>query len=136
MKLTVMTSSEKNSGLPTVLAAPMIAVTRSALSGSRPSFSRKCSRLLCAFSTMMMAASTIAPMAMAMPPKDMMLEVSPSQSIGRNESRMAMGKVMIATRAERTCQRKTRQTRATTMLSSMSFSRSVSMDRLMRPLRS
>ena len=38
---------------------------------------------------------------------------------------MAMGSVMIATSAERTCQRKTRQTSATTMLSSMSFSRSV-----------
>ena len=85
---------------------------------------------------MMIAASTIAPMAMAMPPRDMMLEVSPSQSIGRKDSKMAMGSVMIATSAERTCQRKTRHTRATTMLSSMSFSRKVSMDRLMRPLRS
>ena len=38
---------------------------------------------------------------------------------------MAIGSVMIATSAERTCQRKTRQTSATTMLSSISFSRSV-----------
>ena len=32
---------------------------------------------LCAFSIMTMAASTIAPMAMAMPPRLMMLELSP-----------------------------------------------------------
>ena len=34
---------------------------------------------------MIMAASTIAPMAIAMPPSDMMFEVSPSQNIGMNE---------------------------------------------------
>ena len=76
---------------------------------------------------MMIAASTIAPMAMAIPPSDMMLEVSPNQSIGTNDRMIAIGSVMIATSAERTCQRKTRQTSATTMLSSISFSRSVSM---------
>ncbi len=40
-----------------------------------PSASQRSNRL-CAFSTMTIAASTIAPMAMAMPPSDMMLEVS------------------------------------------------------------
>ena len=79
---------------------------------------------------MMMAESTIAPMAMAMPPSDMMFEVRPKPNIGRNESRMAMGRVMIATSAERTCQRNTRHTSATTMLSSISFSRNVPMERL------
>ena len=49
---------------------------------------------------------------------------------------MAIGRVMMATSAERTCQRKTRQTSATTMLSSISFSRSVAMERLIRSLRS
>ena len=85
---------------------------------------------------MMMAESTIAPMAMAMPPSDMMFEVRPSQYIGRNDRRMAMGSVRIATSAERMCQRNTRQTSATTMLSSMSFSRNVEMERLMSWLRS
>ena len=47
-----------------------------------------------------------------------------------------MGRVMIATSAERMCHKKTRQTSATTMLSSMSFSRSVAIERLMSWLRS
>ena len=122
-----MTSSEKKSGRPTLRAAAMMTSTRSAPAGSRPCSSRKWSSCLCAFSTMMIAASTIAPMAMAIPPSDMMFEVRPSARIGMNESRIAIGSVMIATSAERTCQRKTRQTKATTMLSSMSFSRSVAM---------
>ena len=39
--------------------------------------------------------------------------------------RIATGSVKIATSAERTCSRNTRQTSATTMLSSSSFSSSV-----------
>src|SRR6266571_3777278 len=85
---------------------------------------------------MMIAESTMAPMAMAMPPNDMMLEVTCIHHIGTNERMIAIGSVMIATKAERMCQRKTRHTSATTMLSSMSFSRSVAMARLMRSLRS
>ena len=75
-------------------------------------------------------------MAMAMPPSDMMFDVRPSHNIGRNDRMIAIGSVMIATSAERTCQRKTTQTSATTMLSSISFSRSVAMDRLISSLRS
>ena len=57
-------------------------------------------------------------MAIAMPPSDiMMFEVRPSCSIGMNERMIAIGSVMIATSAERTCQRNTMQTSATTMLS-------------------
>ena len=74
-KLTVITSSEKKSGRPTVFAAPTMTSNRSLVSGSRPCSSRNCSSALCAFSTMMMAASIIAPMAIAIPPKDMMLLV-------------------------------------------------------------
>ena len=74
-KLTVMTRSEKNSGRPTVFAAATITSMRSPLFGSRPCSSRNCSRDLWAFSTMMMAASIIAPIAIAMPPSDMMLLV-------------------------------------------------------------
>ena len=48
---------------------------------------------------MMMAESTIAPMAMAIPPRDMMLEVRCRPNIGRKESRIAIGSVMIATSA-------------------------------------
>jgi hypothetical protein len=41
---------------------------------------------LWAFSIMMMTASTIAPMAMAMPPSDMMFELMPWPNMTRNES--------------------------------------------------
>ena len=136
MKLTVMTSKEKKSGRPTLFAASMMTCTRSAGVGSRPLSSRKCSRFLWAFSTMMMAASTMAPMAMAMPPKDMIFEVRPSRYIGTKERMIAIGRVMMATSPERMCQRKTRQTNATTMLSSISFSRNVAIERLIRSLRS
>ena len=78
----------------------------------------------------------MAPMAIAMPPNDMMLLVTCIHHIGKNERMIAMGSVMIATSAERTCQRKTRQTRATTMLSSISFSRNVAIARLINSLRS
>ena len=60
-----------------------------------------------------------------------------AQPIHRQERKMmAMGSVMMATSAERMCQRKTRHTSATTMLSSISFSRSVAMERLISWLRS
>src|SRR5438552_1279710 len=136
MKLTVITRRAKNSGRPTLLAAATMTFTRSDPVGSRPCSSRKCSSALCAFSIMMIAESTIAPMAMAIPPNDMMLEVTFIHHIGINDRMMAIGSVMIATNDERTCQRKTTQTSATTMLSSISFSRSVAIARLIKSLRS
>src|SRR5947208_96364 len=44
---------------------------------------------------MMIAESTIAPMAMAMPPNDMMLEVTCIHHIGMNERMIAIGSEMI-----------------------------------------
>ncbi len=85
---------------------------------------------------MMMAESTIAPIAIAMPPSDMMLLVRPSFSMGRKERMIAIGRVTIATKAERRCQRKTTQTNATTMLSSISFHCRVEMEFLISVLRS
>ena len=68
---------------------------------------------------MMMTASTIAPMAMAMPPSDMMFELMPCSNMTRNEISTATGKMMMATSALRRCSRNARHTSATTMLSSM-----------------
>ena len=65
------------------------------------------------FSIITIAASIIAPMAIAMPPSDMMSALTPIQRIARKASRMPSGSVMIATSAERACSRKTRQTSAT-----------------------
>jgi hypothetical protein len=70
---------------------------------------------------MMIAASIIAPIAMAMPPNDMILELIPWRYITMNEIRIAMGKMMIATSALRKCNRNAMQTSATTRLSSTSF---------------
>ena len=79
------------------------------------------SRCLWAFSIMMMTASTIAPMAMAMPPSDMMFELMPCPNMTRNAISTATGKMMMATSALRRCSRNARHTSATTMLSSMQF---------------
>src|SRR5215475_10060464 len=130
MKLTVITRSAKNSERPTLFAAVIITLTRSRPVGSRPCSLRKCSSAVCAFSIMMIAESTIAPIAMAIPPNDMMLEVTFSHHIGMNERMIAIGSVMIATSDERTCQRKTMQTSATTTLSSISFSRNVAANQI------
>jgi hypothetical protein len=51
-----------------------------------------------------MAASIIAPIAMAIPPRDMMFEVCPSKYSGTNDNMIAIGSVIIATSADRTCQ--------------------------------
>ena len=85
---------------------------------------------------MMIAASTMAPIAMAIPPNDIRFDVRFSPAMGMKERRMAIGSVMIATNAERTCQRKSRQTPATTMLSSISLMRSVLMAARISSLRS
>ena len=78
---------------------------------------------------MMIAASTMAPMAMAIPPSDMIFAVRCIAAKGMNDNKIAVGNMMIATNALRKCQRKRMQTRLTMMLSSISFSRSVSMER-------
>src|SRR5438132_1009963 len=99
-KLTVITSSAKNNARPTPLAPAMITWARSTLFGSRPCVSRKNSSPLCAFSIITIAESTMAPMAMAIPPNDMMLLVTCIHHIGMNDRIMAIGSVMIATTAE------------------------------------
>ena len=101
---TVMMSRLKNSGGPD-FAAGGDDGTRSR--GS-PGFSR--SRCLWAFSIITIAASTMAPIAIAMPPRLMMLELSPSTCIAMKAISTPIGSMMIATRALRTCSRNTMQT--------------------------
>jgi hypothetical protein len=69
----VITSSEKNSDGPTSCIARMITSARGSL---RPACSHSAS-FLWMFSMMMIDASTMAPIATAMPPSDMMLAVRP-----------------------------------------------------------
>ncbi len=122
-KPTVITSSEKKMGRPTSCSPPS---TTSARGSLRPSRSHLSSRL-CTFSTTMMAASTIAPMAMAIPPRDMMFAVSPICFMGMNAATTAMGRSSVGIRVDRKCSRKTRMTAATAISSSISVRRKVSM---------
>ncbi len=91
-----MISSEKNSAGPTSLPASMIACAR-AFAPASPAGKR--SRCLCAFSIITMAASIIAPIAMAMPPRLMMLELMPSACMQMNAISTPIGSMMIATSA-------------------------------------
>ena len=85
---------------------------------------------------MTIAASTMAPIAMAMPPRLMMLEPSPNNFIAPNAISMPTGSIRIATSALRKCSRNTMQTSATIMLSSNSVCLSVSIAALIRLERS
>ena len=73
-----MMTSEKKSAGPTSTAASPITRQRSSVSMRRPGCACcHCSSFLCAFSIITTAASTIAPIAIAMPPSDMMLAFTP-----------------------------------------------------------
>ena len=85
---------------------------------------------------MMIAASIIAPMAMAMPPRLMMFEPRPINRMATNARRMDRGSVTMATRALRKCHRNTMQTSETMTISSRSLPFSVSMERSIKPERS
>jgi hypothetical protein len=68
-------------------------------------------------------------MAMAMPPRLMMLELIPMARITIKAISTPIGSMMIATSALRACSRKIMQTSATMMLSSKSVCFNVSMAR-------
>jgi len=67
-----------------------------------------------AFSIITTAASTIAPMAMAMPPIDMMLALGPFCCMTSKAAITPTGSEMIATRADLRCHRTHRQPSAGT----------------------
>ena len=142
-KDTAITNSEKNKGRPTSFAAAMMVSVRllshppsPGAPGRAPSRGGFCSNRLCAFSTITIAASTIAPMAMAMPPSDMMLEVILRYAIGMKANSTATGRIRIATSALLKWKRNTSATKLTMTLSSSNFSRSTAMARWIRSERS
>ncbi len=74
----VIISRQKNSAGPTSCAARVITCQCSSPSSTWPGLAcRQASAFLWAFSIITTAASTIAPMAMAMPPSDMMFALMP-----------------------------------------------------------
>ena len=129
-KDSAMIISEKNSDGPTSRQASSTSAERSRSS------SPACSSFLWTFSTMTMPASTIAPMAIAMPPSDMMLALRPWKCMIRNAARMPSGRVTMITTLERKWNRKAAQTSATTMISSTSLPRRLSTARWISPERS
>ena len=79
------------------------------------------------FSIRMIEASTIAPIATTIPPRDMMFAVNPWNTIGMNASNTASGSVKIGISALRTWSRNRKMTTLTTIISSIRVSSSVSM---------
>ncbi len=90
--------------------------------------SGSCSTCLCRFSSITIAASIIAPIAMAIPPRLMIFALMPSQRVTASDTRIPSGSVAIATRALRACSKNTAQTSATMTDSSNSVRHSVVMD--------
>ncbi len=129
---TAMTRSEKKTEGPTSISASRRTLWKSP--GRPPSF--HCWSFLYAFSTSTIAPSTRMPMEIAMPPSDMMLMSRPIALNGMNARITEIGIVTMGTIALGTCQRKTRMTSETTTISSISFDRSVSTERLIRSDRS
>ncbi len=76
-----------------------------------------------------MAASTMAPTAMAMPPSDMMFALTPISRMGINEITIATGMVSTGMTALGTCQRKIKITSETMISSSTSVCFRLSMER-------
>ena len=87
------------------------------------------SSFLCVCSTTTMAASTIAPMAIAIPPSDMMFDVSPIMCIGMKAITIEIGIVKTGMIALGKCHRKIRITMETMIISSISVSFRLSMER-------
>ena len=84
---------------------------------------------LWAFSIITIAASTMAPMAIAMPPRLMMFELIPITRMAMKAISTPTGSMTIATSALRTWNRNTTHTSATIRLSSSSVRVSVSIAR-------
>ncbi len=131
MKLAAMISSEpKIAGVTSRAASERRRPRSSSERFSAPS------RCLCAASTITISASTVAPMAMAMPPSDMIVAGTPSSRIGMKAASTARGRERIGSSALRRCSRKSAMTAATTIISSTRVCRSVSMARSMSAARS
>src|SRR5437667_407478 len=110
--------------------------TSRAAAKTRSQCGRSGSRSMCLwrFSIMTMAASIIAPIAIAIPPRLMMLPLIPSQRISANAMSTPSGKVASATRALRACNRNSAHTRPTMIDSSINVRHSVLIEPWIRTL--
>ena len=111
----VIINREKNIAGPTsALASPITFHLFSLVRGV-------CSICLWTFSIITIAPSTIAPIAMAIPPKDIMLALTPCIFIIINATRIAIGRVIITTNDDRRWNKNAKQTNTTTINSSSNF---------------
>ena len=85
---------------------------------------------------MTISASTVAPMAIAIPPRLMIVDGISSRYMGMNASATLMGKLRIGSRALRRCSKNKMITMLTTTASSMSACVKVLIERSMRSERS
>ena len=76
---------------------------------------------LCIFSIITIAPSVIAPIAIAIPPSDMILAFIPCQYITTKAVKIPIGRVIMATIDERIWNKNTTHTKATTINSSINF---------------
>jgi len=126
---TAMISREKKMAGVTSFAASASSLCRSAPGPA-------CSSFLCDASIMTISASTVAPIAMAIPPRLMIVDGMSRRTMGMKEMATLMGSDKIGKSELRKCSRKRMITRLTTIASSMSACSSVSMERPMSPDRS
>ena len=94
------------------------------------------SSFLCVCSTTTIAASTSSPIAIAIPPRDMMFAVIPSMRKGMKDTSTAIGIVIKGTIALGTCQRKRSTMKTTVRTTSTSVQLTLSTARRMRTERS
>ncbi len=128
-KAMAMMSKEKKIAGVTSFAASARSLCRSASGGP-------CSSFLCEASIITISASTVAPMAMAMPPRLMIVEGMSSRYMGMKESATATGREMMGKSELRKWRRKRMITALTVIASSSRASLSVSMERWISPERS
>ena len=114
-KLKVMISNEKNSAGPTSDAAFAITCQRLVL------VSGVFSMCLWTFSTITIAPSTMAPIAIAIPPRDMMLALMPCHDMMIKATMMPTGKLTNTTNELRIWNKNKAQTTITTRNSSSNF---------------
>ena len=95
-----------------------------------------CSSFLCVCSTTTIAASTNSPIAIAMPPSDMIFAVIPIVRNGMNATSTAIGIVMSGMMALGTCDRNSSTTTATVSTTSTSVPLTLSIARRINAERS
>ncbi len=117
---TTISASAKKIGRPTSCEDFKIISIRSLSVGILPSLCSNLCSILCAFSIITILASTIAPMAMAIPPRLIMFEPIPKSFISKKVKPTVSGRTRMTISEDRKCIKKSPMITTTMILSSMS----------------